>query len=84
MAALPKRKSRTLRGAVIRNASLDTTDDLPGEGLSFTNYDLRLPGADKLMGTEDDLIVRDGVIIKASEIVHRPSTTTVSPKSSKP
>lgn len=70
LAALPKQKSRTLRGAVIRNASLDTTtDDLPGEGLSFTNYDLSLPGADKLMGTEDDLIVRDGVIKKASELV---------------
>jgi len=85
LAALPKQKSRTLRGAVIRNASLDTaTDDSPGEGLSFTNYDLPLPGADKLMGTEDDLIVRDGVIIKASESVRRPGTTTVSTKSTKP
>ncbi len=75
LAALPKRKPHTLRGAVIRNASLDTaTDDSPGEGLSFTNYDLPLPGADKLMGTEDDLIVRDGVII-ASESVRRPGTT---------
>jgi hypothetical protein len=85
LASLPKRKSRTLRGALIRNASLDTaTDDSPGEGLSFTNYDLPLPGADKLMGTEDDLIVRDGVIIKASESVRRTSTTTVSTKSTKP
>ena len=66
LAALPKQKGRTLRGAVIRNASLDTaTDDLPGEGLSFTNYDLPLPGADKLMGTEDDLIVRDGLVDKS-------------------
>jgi hypothetical protein len=85
LAALPKQKSRTLRGAVIRNASLDTaTDDSPGEGLSFTNYDLPLPGADKLMGTDDDLIVRDGVITKASESVRQPSTTTVSSKSTKP
>lgn len=85
LAALPKQKSQTLRGAVIRNASLDTaTDDSPGEGLSFTNYDLPLPGPDTLMGTEDDLIVRDGVIIKASESVRRPRTTTVSTKSTKP
>lgn len=85
LAALPKQKSRTLRGAVIRNASMDAaTDDLPGDGISFTNYDLPLPGADKLMGTEDDLIVRDGVIIKASESVRRPGTTTVSSKSTKP
>lgn len=85
LAALPKKKTRTLRGAVIRDASLDSaTDDSPGEGLSFTNYDLPLPGADKLMGTEDDLIVSDGIIKKASEIVRRPGTTTVSTKSSKP
>ncbi len=85
LAALPKRKSRTLRGAVIRNASFDTTtDDAPGEGFTFTNYDLRLPGVDKLMGTEDDLIVRDGVIKKASESAHRPGTTNGSTKSSKP
>ncbi len=85
LAALPKQKSRNLRGAVIRNASLDiVTDDSPGEGLSFTNYDLHLPGADKLLGTEDDLIVRDGVIIKASESVRRPGTTTLSTKSTKP
>lgn len=85
LAALPKQKSGTLRGAVIRNASLDTaTDDSPGEGLSFTNYDLPMPGPDKLMGTEDDLVVRDGLIIKASESVRRPGTTTVSSKSTKP
>jgi hypothetical protein len=85
MAALPKKKSRTLRVAVIRNASLDTaTDDSPGEGVSFTNYDLPLPGPDKLMGTEDDLIISDGVIIKTSERVQRPGTTSVSTKSSKP
>jgi hypothetical protein len=84
LAALPKQKSRNLRGAVIRNASLDTaTDDLPGEGLSFTNYELRLPGADKLMGTEDDLIVKDGVINKASE-TSRPGTANGSTISTTP
>lgn len=85
LAALPKQKSRTLRGAVIRNASLDTTtDDLPSEGVSFTNYELPLPGADKLMGTEDDLVLRDGVIFKVSESVRRPGTTNGSTKSTKP
>ena len=85
LAALPKKKSRTLRGAVIRKASLDTaTDDVPGDGLSFTNYDLPLPGPDKIMGTEDDLIVSDGLIKRTSEVVRRPGTTTGSTKSSKP
>lgn len=83
LAALPKQKARTLRGAVIRNASLDTAaDDLPGEGLSFTNYDLLLPGADKLMGTEDDLMLRDGIVDKASES-KRPGTLPGSTKSTK-
>jgi len=73
LAALPKQKAQTLRGALIRNASLDPpTDDSPGEGLSFTTYELRLRGPDKLMRTEDDLIVFDGVIKKASEIVTGP------------
>jgi hypothetical protein len=69
LAAVPKQNPRSLRGAVIRNASLSTAADEPlSEGLSFTNYELRLPGADKLLNTEDDLIVRDGVTYKTSEI----------------
>ena len=67
LAAVPNTQPRQLRGAVIRNASLSTADDSLGERLSFTNYELPLPGPDKLMGTEDDLVVRDGVIYKASE-----------------
>jgi hypothetical protein len=67
-----KQKPNTLRGAVIRNASLSTAADEPlSEGISFTNYELRLPGPDKLLNTEDDLIVRDGVTYRASEIPRR-------------
>ncbi|MFN2491278.1 MAG: hypothetical protein ABR501_00150 [Pyrinomonadaceae bacterium] len=82
VAAVPKQKPRTLRGAVISKASLTTaTDDTLGEGLSFTNYELRLPGSDKILGNEDDLLVRDGVIYKASEtprrgVTNRPGTKT--------
>ncbi|HEY6046639.1 MAG TPA: hypothetical protein VIU65_08555 [Pyrinomonadaceae bacterium] len=55
-------KNKTLpRGGAIRNASLTTTVDSPA--VSFTNYELRLPGADKKLNTEDDLIVRDGLIM---------------------
>jgi type II secretory pathway pseudopilin PulG len=68
VAVLPKQKPRPIRGAIIRNASLNNpTDDALADGLSFTNYELRLPGVDKLMGTDDDLIVSDGVITKVSE-----------------
>ena len=78
-------KPQLLRGAVISNAALDTTaDDTVSEVLSLTNYELQLPGADKLLGTEDDLIVRDGVIIQASESALRPGTTNGSIKSTKP
>jgi hypothetical protein len=39
--------------------------DVAGEALSFTNYKLRLPGKDKTLGTEDDLMIRDGMIVAA-------------------
>lgn len=69
VAAVATEKSRTLRGAVIRKVSLSSaTDDTPAGGLSFTNYVLRLPGEDKITGTDDDWIVRDGMIMKLSEI----------------
>lgn len=69
VAAVATEKSRRLRGAVIRKASLSSaTDDVPPGGLSFTNYVLRLGGEDKIVGNEDDWIVRDGMIMKLSEI----------------
>jgi hypothetical protein len=68
LAALPQHKPRPLQGLVIRNASVDVpSDDTLPAGWSLTNYELRLPGPDKIMGTDDDLIVRDGAITKASE-----------------
>jgi hypothetical protein len=82
MAAVPKQNLRSLRGAVIRNASLGATIDEPlSEGLSFTAYELRLPGADKLLNTEDDLIVIDGVTYKTSEIPrHGVGANSAAPK----
>jgi hypothetical protein len=72
-----KQKPRTLRGAVIRNASINTAaDETLNEGLSFTNYDLRLPGPDKLLGNEDDLILRDGVILKAADAQRHSGAST--------
>jgi len=69
VAAVATEKSRTLRGAVIRRASLSSaTDDTPAGGLSFTNYVLRLPGEDKITGTDDDWINRDGVIMRLSDV----------------
>lgn len=84
LAAMPNKKPQQLRGAVIRNASISSGDDTPGERLSFTNYELPLPGPDKIMGTEDDLILRDGVIYKASETPRRSVTAAASTQSRKP
>lgn len=52
------------RGAVIR-ARASNTDDLPGDAIVLTNYEVMLPGRDLLLGTEDDLYIRDGVILDA-------------------
>jgi hypothetical protein len=61
-----KGKSLPLRGQVIRNAaqSVPVSDHGP---VSFTNYELRLPGEDKLLNTDDDLIVRDGLVMTLTE-----------------
>ena len=40
--------------------------DLTDEGLSLTNYELVLPGVDKILGTDDDLRIRDGVIAEGA------------------
>src|SRR4029077_11220599 len=55
VAVVPTRRPQTLRGAVIRNASLTSNVDESLTGaLSVTNYEIRLPGADKLLNTDDD------------------------------
>lgn len=84
VAALPKQPPRPLRGAVIRNAAADElTDDALTEGLSFTNYELPLPGKDKILGTDDDWLLRDGVITKAPLLPRRPSNTTSATETTK-
>lgn len=66
LASLPsKPKSPTLRGAALRKASAtSSTDNAPTESISFTNYELRLPGDDQKLNTADDWIMRDGMILK--------------------
>ena len=79
VALLPQPKQRALRGAVIRKASVEVaSDDGPSVGMSFTNYELQLPGPDKIMGTEDDLIVRDGLITRGSGAQRTLGTTAAS------
>lgn len=62
-----ERSRKTRRPARVRNASARSTDDLPDANLSLTNYELVLPGRDKILGTEDDLRIRDGLILEPSK-----------------
>jgi hypothetical protein len=79
VALLPQPKQRALRGAVIRKASVElASDDGPSVGLSFTNYELQLPGPDKILGTEDDLIVRDGWVTRGPTTQRTVGTTAAS------
>jgi hypothetical protein len=73
VASISKKKPRTLRGSALRDATLRSTDDAPGGGLSFTKYELRLPGEDKKLGTDDDWTIRDGVIYKPVEAEEQPT-----------
>jgi len=59
-ATLPQSKSNKLRGAVVRPSSGSADDSTPA-GFSFTNYEERFPGPDKILGTDDDIIMVDGL-----------------------
>ncbi|MEA2172622.1 MAG: hypothetical protein QOD00_214 [Blastocatellia bacterium] len=68
VASLPSKKSGSLRGAALRKVSA-STDDSPTEGtMSLTDYEMRLPGEDKILNTDDDWIVRNGVVTKPSPV----------------
>lgn len=61
-------KPRRLRGAALRRASTNnSTDDAVNERISFTNYEVRLPGPDKIANTDDDWLMRDGVFVRPSK-----------------
>jgi len=66
-AGRPKSRLRRRAGeARVRNASARAdADDVPGAGLVLTNYRLTLPGRDGRLGTADDLLMRDGLIVAA-------------------
>jgi hypothetical protein len=68
-AANATEKSRSLRGAAIRRASLTSaTDDMPPGGLAFTTYELQLPGEDRILGTDDDWIGQNGILKRVTEV----------------
>ena len=61
-----KSKPMPLRGEVIRKAAM-TVPVADHGGISFTNYELRLPGEDKILNNDDDLMVCDGLVMTLTE-----------------
>ena len=62
-------KSRGRRAsALVRARANSNADDSLGAGLVLTNYELILPGRDRLIGTADDLRVRDGRVLPAEPV----------------
>ncbi len=71
-AASTKVKPLVVRGTALRGVS--TTTNPEPAGVSFTSYQLRLPSDHRLFASDDDYLLIDGVIYKASEV-----TSTSSP-----
>jgi hypothetical protein len=70
-AASTKSKPMVARGVALRNAS--TTPPPEPTGVSFTSYTLRLPSEHRLFGSDDDFVLNDGVVTKASEAGSSPN-----------
>lgn len=62
------------RGSALRGRA--SADDLSGEGIVLTDYHLALPGSDEVLGTEDDIHIRDGVIVAPPRPVAASPTRT--------
>jgi hypothetical protein len=68
-------KARGRRRVSALPARAAGADDIPDAGLSLTSYGLTLPGRDKILGTDDDLHIRDGRITDAPRTGASPATT---------
>jgi hypothetical protein len=58
-------KSRGRRRLSALQGRSAAAEDFPDAGIALTNYELALPGRDRLLGTDDDLYIRDGLILDA-------------------
>lgn len=80
-AASTKAGSLVPRGSAIRYAAT-SANPATDRGVSFTSYEWRLPGADKIPNNDDDVVLRDGLILKVSEL--SPSSSSVLTRPSAP
>jgi hypothetical protein len=78
--SIPKsRGSRTQGGDIIGNRGITAADDPRVQRVPFTSFELRLPGPDGIVGTDDDTRVTDGVVTTASETKESSSVETNNP-----
>ena len=61
-AASTKVKPLATSGSALRRGASATNAE-PAK-VSFTSYELRLPSEHRLLAADDDLVIRDGVIVK--------------------
>jgi hypothetical protein len=71
-------RSRDLRGAAVRPASFTPREDIQPSAITFTRFELRMPGEDKILGNEDDWIGRDGVLRRWSDVAQGAAGRSVS------
>jgi hypothetical protein len=78
-AASTKVKPMVTRGVALRNVTAPATTE--PAGVSFTSYELRFPSEHRVFSSDDDFIMRDGVIYKAPEVISTssPSNRTRTP-----
>ena len=79
LASAPKKKPLIPRGTALRDGNTGTSAE--SAPLSFNTYSLRLPSEHRLLGSDDDYVLKDGVIQKASEVA---STSSNTPRSRNP
>ncbi len=65
--ATSKGRPLAMRGNALRTAATNSAPSTDHGGVSFTNFELRLPGEDKILNNDDDLIVRDGLVLTVPE-----------------
>ncbi len=71
------------RVSAVRASTATSTVDAPDAGLVLTNYALALPGRDLVLGTADDLYIRDGRILDAAPTTINGAAIAASPTPAK-
>jgi hypothetical protein len=77
VASAPAKSKPPARSVALRNADAPSNPEAPA--MSFTSYDLRLPSEHRWFASDEDYVMRDGIIYKASDPEVRTSTTRRTP-----